>query len=204
MDVLAIILKQKSPLRNTGAKAEVLKLKLSWFLLGRGSATDLFEKWWFFCDSGGPDWLPPKKRIVSHEGPELTSFGPKSVTCLTGGPELTSQTFRLWHGKYWCLFLSSNAIILLPLYLWTSAANLENLENFLLRTAAVEGARFLSEGIFRFISSLETSISLNLGNRRWLQSRRRLRCRALLHTGFSYAIFLLSSQLAFVFLTCLH
>ena len=96
-----------------------------------------------FCDSGGPDWLPPKKRIVSHEGPELTSFGPKSVTCLTGGPELTSKTFRLWHGKYWCLFLSSNAIILLPLYLWTSAANQENLENFLLRTAAVEGARFV-------------------------------------------------------------
>ena len=53
-------------------------------------------------------------------------------------------------------------MILLPLSLWTSAANLENLENFLLRTAAVEGARFLSERIFSFISSLEGSMSLNI------------------------------------------
>ena len=57
-------------------------------------------------------------------------------------------------------------MILLPLSLWTSAANLENLEKFLLRTAAVEGARFLSERMFSFISSLESSMSLNLPHRK--------------------------------------
>ena len=106
MVVLAILLKQKSPLRNTGAKALA-----------------------FFRARGG-----------GHNAP-VYNFIRWALN--TGFP-----------------------IILLPLYLWTSAANLENLENFLLRTAAVEGARFLSERIFRFISSLESSMSLNLSHRK--------------------------------------
>ena len=97
-------------------------------------------------------------------------------------------------------------MILLPLSLWTSAANLENLEKFLLRTAAVEGARFLSERIFRFISSLKSSMSLNLLHRKEKVVARSTTTAlpgSLAHK-VSSAIFLLPSQLTFVFLTCLH